>query len=269
MSESVPSVPEAGNTTITKKGDSPASWWCFTTNNWDEKDKEDIKVFAQKCSIFVCQSEVGEKGTPHIQGVFKFDKKIRFSGLKKIFQKSHFEKCISFHNTIEYCRKNETFDGQWRLEKGVAESVRVLPTAGLFSWQAEVVADISKEPDDRHIQWYIDAEGGKGKTALCRYLITHHNAIYINGGKGSDILHVTAEALRAKVNCKLIVFDFPRTLEGKVSYTAIESIKNGLFMSTKYEGGLINMNPPHVVIFANWQPDISQLSLDRWEIYEI
>lgn len=267
MSESVPSVPEAGNTKESKKGDSPASWWCFTINNWGETDVSTLKLWESKCKVLVFQSEVGESGTPHLQGVFQLKKKDRFTAIKKTFSTAHLEKCKSSKDAIEYCRKDDTWDKKLRVQHGVDEKLEILenPTG----WQAELIEDIKKKPDKRKIQWYIDNEGGKGKTELAIHLYVRYNAIVINGGKGSDILHVTAEMIKQRPNTKVIVFDFPRTLEGKVSYSAIESIKNGFFMSTKYEGGIVHINRPHVIVFANWLPDMTQLSQDRWDIYEI
>lgn len=268
MSADVPSVPqEAGNTEKPKKA-SAASWWCFTLNNYRTVELLDLNRFSAKCSKIVYQSEVGECGTPHIQGVFQIEPKKRLTALKKLFPAAHFEVARNPAASIEYCRKIDTWDGKLRFEKGVPKALRVVEN--LRPWQNELVEEIKKEPDDRTIIWYVDEHGGKGKTTLCRYLVVNHDAIYINGGKGNDILHVTAEMLKLKHMCsQLILFDFPRTLEGKVSYSAIESIKNGLFMSTKYEGGLININSPHLVIFANWAPDVTQLSEDRWDIRTI
>jgi len=40
-------------------------------------------------------------------------------------------------------------------------------------------------------------------------------------------------------------------------------------MSGKYEGSIVDRNPPHLVIFANFPPDQSKLSRDRWFVYKI
>lgn len=57
-----------------------------------------------------------------------------------------------------------------------------------------------------------------------------------------------------------------RQAEGAFSYASVETIKDGLVFSGKYEGGTRLYARPHVIIFANWLPDMTKLSLDRWDI---
>lgn len=54
-----------------------------------------------------------------------------------------------------------------------------------------------------------------------------------------------------------------------VNFTAIEELKNGTFISTKYNTKRMRGPSPHVVIFANFEPDYTVLSKDRWIIGEI
>jgi hypothetical protein len=66
-----------------------------------------------------------------------------------------------------------------------------------------------------------------------------------------------------------VIIDIPRSRLDYVSYTAIEEIKNGCFFSTKYESDMVVFNSPHIICFANAYPETSQMSADRWKIYEI
>lgn len=65
------------------------------------------------------------------------------------------------------------------------------------------------------------------------------------------------------------ILDIPRANKNCISYKSIESIKTGLIYSPKYEGGQAVFNSPHIIIFSNYPPEIQNLSLDRWEIFEI
>ena len=58
-------------------------------------------------------------------------------------------------------------------------------------------------------------------------------------------------------------------MEDYVSYGSIEKIKNGYFMCSKYESKPIVRNSPHVFIFANFEPELDALSLDRWHIVNL
>ena len=51
-----------------------------------------------------------------------------------------------------------------------------------------------------------------------------------------------------------------------MSYDAIESIKSGIIFNSKYETGQKMINPPHIIVFSNFLPDVSKLSEDRWNI---
>ena len=49
----------------------------------------------------------------------------------------------------------------------------------------------------------------------------------------------------------------------------MESFKNGRFFSPKYGSCLKRFKPPHVVVFANYMPDLEKLSMDRWDIMDL
>lgn len=85
--------------------------WCFTLNNYTEDDVE--KWTNVDCDYICFGREVGEEGTPHLQGVVRWKKNKRLSGCKKICERSHWEICRSLQNSIIYCKK----DGDW-MERG-------------------------------------------------------------------------------------------------------------------------------------------------------
>jgi len=96
-----------------------------------------------------------------------------------------------------------------------------------------------------------------------KWLHRFHDAVPLKNKKG-DILNI------AMANpSDMYVYDIERSLKSFVSYSSIEKIKNGFYMSGKYEGGIINANCPWVVIFANFPPKWNKLSEDRWEVFEI
>lgn len=63
--------------------------WDFTINNPTDHDITIIKSWAVHCPVLVVTHEVGDKGTPHLQGRVHFKTARRFAAVKKEFPKAH------------------------------------------------------------------------------------------------------------------------------------------------------------------------------------
>lgn len=129
-------------------------------------------------------------------------------------------------------------------------------------WQASLMNDLNTVPHPRKIIWIWENVGNVGKTYMAMYLAAVHKAAYLQNGKSSDLAH-------AYNGQNIVVFDFPRTSIEKINYSIIESLKNGIVFSPKYNSQTKVFPTPHVVIFANFPPNRSALSQDRWDIREI
>lgn len=134
----------------------------------------------------------------------------------------------------------------------------------LHRWQEELIEVIKEEPNNRTITWYVDVEGGKGKSEMTKELITQHDAIVL-GGRGTTDLYQYAQSKN-----RIVIWDFPRDKQMQEPYDAIEKIKDGYFTSTFRNPMFCQRDYPcHVIIFANYKPDESKLSADRWKIIEL
>ncbi len=81
--------------------------WCFTLNN---PQPGEIDFSDENHSYMIAGTEVGEKGTPHIQGYIVFNIRVRLTGVKKWLPRAHFE--IMRGNpsqAIAYCKKDGDF----------------------------------------------------------------------------------------------------------------------------------------------------------------
>jgi len=125
-------------------------------------------------------------------------------------------------------------------------------------WQKRVVDYCTEPISPRQILWCVGKQGNEGKTFLSRYLVTK-GAIRFENGKSADIKY-------AYEGEETVVFDFSRSQEERINYEILETIKNGIMFNTKYTSGMKVFKPPRVVVFANFEPDKSQLSADRWNI---
>jgi len=220
---------------------------------------------------YVFQEEIGDAGTPHLQGFLHYPTQVALSTIKAWNPRLHLEAARSVVQSVQYCSDPTKRHGRiWTLGYAVTPVRRpfVLDHADLYTWQRGLAADLEQAADDRSIYWYQDAAGGSGKTAMARYILERWPAdvLYLSGGKGTDILY---QVVKRKTDPRIVLFNLTRTQEGKVSYASIESIKDGLVSSGKYEGGFRMFPSPHVIVFANWPPDFNALSRDRWILREL
>lgn len=87
--------------------------YTFTVNNWTEEEYQAIMDI--ECLYLIVGEEVGENGTPHLQGFIYFKTQRHFNAVKKLMPRAHLEKAKTLGPAIEYCKK----EGKFR-EKGVA-----------------------------------------------------------------------------------------------------------------------------------------------------
>lgn len=76
--------------------------WVFTVNHFTE---EDIKwVMDLEVNRITVAKEVGDEGTPHLQGAVTFKRVYTFSQVKKLHPKAHWEQAKAAQD-FNYCRK--------------------------------------------------------------------------------------------------------------------------------------------------------------------
>lgn len=256
---------EGGNTkpppSSKSKQISASKRWCFTLNNYSQEEFSSIcSVFLSKSKLYIIGDEVGESGTPHLQGYVEFKDKLRPLNLFS-FKRIHWEKSKgSRDENIVYCSKQKIL-----ASLGLPKPIKVIEH--LYKWQLDIENLIKTEPDDRLVYWFWESQGNIGKSAFIKYCCVRHNVSFCCGGKYSDIMNLIFNQDMDKCNC--IMFDIPRCNDGCISYASIEAIKNSLVCNTKYETGFKVFNSPHVVVFANSPPEFDKLSHDRWVITEL
>lgn len=266
-SNSSDSSKEGGNTKPPpSKQISPSVRWCFTLNNYSEDECNSISsIVPQKCKKWIIGKEVGESGTPHLQGYIEFKTKSR---PKSVFDNDriHWEKSKgSVMNNLNYCSK----EGEVWMIHNMPRPLKPLPKMDR-EWQIDLINIVKGEPHDRLIYWYYDRIGNTGKTTFARYLHREHNAILLSG-KSADMKNSILEYEKTNgFTPELIVIDLPRGFDKEyLSYNGLEEIKNMFFYSGKYEGGMVDGNPPHLIIFCNEKPNVDKMSKDRWRIVDI
>jgi len=273
-SEIVPISAEEGNTIPSSKQPNQLKNWFFTFNNYTEFDISAIvPVFNEICEKYVFQEEVGESGTPHLQGCISLKVKMRWTefGLSKQIHWEKINKKSTLKCAMLYCCKLDTRVGQVYTKNFNPPAHLTTPVniiSNLYLWQTSMLEDIIlKPPDGRTVHWCFDIGGNKGKSAFCKYAYVKHNAITIQGGKFSDIMNII---FNLDMNlCKNLIIDIPRNAGNKISYSSLECILNGMITNTKFETGVKTFNAPNVVVFSNEPPELEKMSIDRWALYTI
>lgn len=172
----------------------------------------------------------------------------------------------------EYCMKNETrVSGPWADHPIVPPRDKIVfKYQDLFIWQKKWADFFMKtKPDSRMIHWFVDPAGQSGKSTLADYLVEHHYALIVQLDEIKNMkMFVTDETRRA---CYIV--DLTRAEAKEFSkndlYSFLEQLKNGIVRSGKYKGGLLEINPPHVLVLSNDLPDLKQMTGDRWTVIHL
>lgn len=128
-------------------------------------------------------------------------------------------------------------------------------------WQQKAWTLLENQTD-RQILWIVDEIGNYGKTEFSNWLMAAKGAVIYEGGRKQDIAYTYS-------NQGIVVFDYVRTSDGFINYSVIESFKNGRIFSSKYTSSLKIFKPAKVIILANFKPDRSKLSEDRWVVMDL
>jgi len=256
-------VGEEGNTVTSSPTKQPTrkTFYCFTHHNYEEHIDEIIRQYQLISKKGIIGFEIcPTSGKKHLQGFLALKKPMRISEIK-ITGNPHLEACRGDEEqNIKYCSKEGNF-----IKWGFPKPLKILLDSQLYDWQNKLLDTIKTEPDDRSVNWYWSAQGGTGKSSFCKYLVYNMKAIVCGKGNYADIINIVFNSDMDQ--CNLIIFDLPRNNGNKISYSAIESIKNGMVCNTKYETGSKIFNAPHIVVFANSPPEYELLSQDRWSVF--
>lgn len=253
----------------TRKQTSPAKNWFFTCNNYQE---EHLNLIINSDSSvvpkYILEHEVGETGTPHLQGIVTFHKKCRpleiFKSTQFNWSKTKKEQAAYNYVTKDYLK--HLTDLIWTRGYEIPYRVNI----DLYDWQKEIIEFLKEKPNDRTIRWVWEPTGCSGKTTFAKYIFQTFEDVVVLSGKGSDMKHGVMNFLeKNNRHPKIVLIDMPRSSLDFISYTGIEEVKDMFFYSGKYEGGMVCGASPHVVCFANKAPPLNKLSKDRWEIIHL
>lgn len=246
----------------------------LTWNNYKNGDVETLRsVMEPLCDVFVFQEEIGENGTPHIQGCFSLKKRSRYQefGLPK---ETHWEKVQKLTECRVYCskldtRKEGTLPYTFNYE---VPSDRLIDPDYKYpdkEWQQHALKLLQEPANNRNIYWFWSSKGNVGKSTLAFHLVTRMRGHAIGGTSASNVYYMLAILEKKLKRNDIIIYDLSRDEGSKISYRAIEKIKDRVIVSTKYECKTVVLPVLHVIIFANVPPPHDALTSDRLIIVDI
>lgn len=285
---------------------------CFTLNNYEQEDADAFeRWFCEDTKIRygICGQEIGENGTPHLQGFIHYDEDRKKCGIKwwkSILpggQRAHFETARGTdEDSAKYCSKEGVYIECGTPTKETNMWAEIFETAKIDLEAALAINpevsikhyfQIKKIHDDYQTQQMdckIDVLRDWQNNALQKLqLQSDRQVLFIvdeQGGKGKSMLakHLLsqgnawacqggkiADLMHTYDTTKSIaIFDMARCNNPDYyPWNFMENLKNGWFTSTKYNGGFKVFVPPKIIVFTNVDPPRDKLSSDRYQIYKI
>jgi len=274
----VPKVPTQKGKVGNTKQPSPALKWCFTMFNYND---DHIKTFINLCVEqnlnYLFEKEIcPDTGNPHLQGYIytEIDKFRPFTIFKKDLEWISWRSCSGTHKSnVNYCTKDFRKTGDLSLLFSnfykPPRKLKLLNPDHFYPWQKDLLTLSKTEPDDRSIIWIYDPITSKGKTSFTKYMFSNEGAVVFTGGTREDIACVLADSQENGKDLNQIttmIFNFSME-QDKISYIALEQLKDGLITNTKYHSLTLSFNNPHLFIFSNFLPNCK--SLNRKGVWNI
>lgn len=171
--------------------------------------------------------------------------------------------------TVEdVARNDETFSVFLKYPQALREYERMnapslkIEEHVLRDWQASLEKELLKPASDTKIKFIVDLTGNSGKTWFAKYwMVKHPHTQILSPAKKQDMIYCIDEHIKYLfVNCTREQCEI-------LNYSFLESVKDRLIFSTKYQSYMKHLrNDVHVVVMMNQHPDLKKLSAHRYDI---
>lgn len=237
----------------------------FTLNNWTEAEENVLLSIVHKnleSRYLLYQKEVGESGTPHLQGFMYFYNQINLSTLNKLLPRASFSKPRCIKACILYCKKEKTrVEGPFEYGKmpeqgrrtdleelsnkfltmSVQNFIKEAPMEyvkyhrGLHALKSISTTHRSSPPS---VSWFW-GKSGKGKT---RTAFETHDSVYMKDG--------TQWWDGYEQQTAIIIDDF----DGKWNFRDLLRLLDRYPYQGQTKGGYVKINSPYIYITCEFAP---------------
>lgn len=236
--------------------------YVFTLNNYTEEEEELIKGL--ECKYLVYGHEVGEQGTPHLQGYIEFKQGKRVTTLHKTLPRVWFkERAGTAKQAADYCKKSKDFYEKGEISKqghrsdldhvasmvaegkslkDIAEEVPatfIRYNRGIEALKC--ITTVDRDPNDPPCVMWLWGETGVGKTRAATetfdsYYIKDCNTKWWNGYEQQTAI---------------IIDDF----NGKWDFENLLRLLDRYPYQGETKGGHIKINSPIIIITCSRAPN--------------
>lgn len=238
--------------------------WCFTINNWTESDYFAVMLLAKEAKYAIVGKEVGEKGTPHLQGYVKLHNACAFNSIKKYLPKAHIEVAEgSDQQNFNYCSKENNFREWGERSEGQGRRTDIKEITDLIKARSITIEDIMFEYPDMYLKYSRSFEkmfnavavprttppevhwrwglAGTGKTS---WVIRKHGQknVYIKDGTMWWDGYTQQDVI--------LIDDF----DNQIPYRTLLRILDRYTYQGQVKGGYVQINSPYIFITCEYPP---------------
>lgn len=284
-----------------------AKHWCFTHNNYTEEDVERLRSLGDQVSYVLFGREVGDSGTPHLQGFISFFQRKRFSQVRAVLGvNAHLEVARDVDASITYCKKDGDFVESGTAPKGAGgrsdlDAFKDAVKSGMLNMQqlheehSEVCARYPQfvtkyvtycapipelplhelRPWQQNLNRKLNLDPDPRKIIFCVDVVGNTGKswfakYYTRNHEKCQILVPGKKAdmvYALELGLRVFFLDCPRSKKDSIQYDMLEEIKNGMVLNSKYYSSVKTYGPCHVVVMMNEQPEMDKLSIDRYDLH--
>lgn len=260
-----------------RNGNVQSRRWCFTVNNYSNQEEKELQglVADGSATYVVYGREVGQSGTPHLQGYIELPRKKRLNGVRRLpgLSRAHVEVSRGTqHEAVNYCKK----DGNV-YEEGAAMDDLGGSRARIAAVKKDVEAGRTElDLYERHFATML--QYGRGIRRYMQLLKPERRwktiVIVIFGGTGvGKTRFVHEQAGDRELYCwngnekffcgytgqELVLFD---DYQGEVPFRKFLRLTDRYPMSVEIKGGHVAWLPKKIYITSNVHPDLWYNNVD-------
>jgi hypothetical protein len=245
--------------------------WCFTINNYNDDELQALRGSVERlCRYAVVGKEVGESGTPHLQGYVQFTQRYRLTGVAKLagFARAHLAVSRGTpEQAADYCKKDGdiafefgsiSHQGQRtdlaeikeQLDEGVpmrtiAESNFSKYLLYRKSFQAYRMLRINPRSFRTQVCWFFGPTG-TGKSRRC-----FAEASYFSNGDCCSISDLSLKWFEPYAGHKTVIFD---DFKGLAEISMLLRLWDRYPLQVPIKGGFVEWVPRIVYVSSNYHP---------------